>query len=197
MIDLPTDIGPQSATPRLLDFGGFLEPGLGGTVQRINRMGSRFAVSVTLPPLRNDTRGRIWVSRLIRGKSEGVRWEYPLLDFDPGPVGSFVVNGAGQAGRTLDIDGGTPNYAFKEGQPFSIEVAGQHYLHFIDSQVIADGTGAAEITFSPMLRVSPTDGAALHFAKPMIEGFIMGDEFSWQLSLDRLVGISFDIVERR
>lgn len=197
MIDLPDDIGPTSATPRLLDFGGFLEPGLGGEVQRINRMGSRFAVAFTLPPLTNQKQGRIWVSRLIRGMTEGVRWTYPLLDFNPGAPGKFVVDGAGQAGRTLTIKDGTPNYAFREGQPFSIEVAGQNYLHFIDATSIADETGRATITFSPMLRVQPEHLNWMHFARPMIEGYVMGDQLSWELALNRTVGLSFDISERR
>lgn len=197
MIDLPNDAGATNAVPRLADFGGFLEPGLGGEVQRINRMGSRFAVAFTMRPLTSQSQGRIWVSRLIRGVSEGVRWAYPLLDFKPGVPGQFVVNGGGQAGRTLQLRGGTPNYAFREGQPFSIEVNGQHFLHFIDTTSIANGTGSASITFSPMLRVQPPDGSKIHLARPMIEGYVMGDQLSWQLSLNRTIGLSFVIHERR
>ncbi|AHE55540.1 hypothetical protein [Sphingomonas sanxanigenens] len=197
MIDLPTDIGGVQATPRLLDFGGFLEPSLGGEVQRLNRLGSRFALSVTLPPLESDREGRIWVSRLLRGKTEGARWEYPLLDFDPGNPGSFVVNGAGQAGKQLAVRGGTSRYAFKEGQPLSIFIGGRHYLHFVDSQVIATASGTATIMITPMLRVPPADGDALHVARPMIEGLLMGDETQWQISADRLLAIAFEIHERR
>lgn len=197
MIDLPSLPGPNGATPRLLDFGGFLEPGLGGEVQRLNRPGNRFAVQMTLPPLVNQTDGRIWVSRLIRGRAEGARIEYPLLDFHPGAPGAFVVDGAGQAGRLLDLRGGTPRYAFREGQPFSLEIEGRHYLYFIDLQELAGADGSATIQFSPMLRKQPPDGAVLHIARPMIEGFVMGDDLSWQMSLDRTIGLSFEIHERR
>ena len=198
MIDLPTDVGPNSATPRLLDFGGFLQPGLGGEVQRLNRMGSRFAVAFTLPPLTNQKQGRIWVSRLIRGMTEGVRWTYPLLDFYPGAPGNFVVDGADQSGRTLQLRGGTPQYAFREGQPFNVvDANGQSYLHFIDELSAADATGAAEIAFSPMLRAPIPDGAALKISKPMIEGYVMGDQLSWQMAIDRTIGLSFEIQERR
>jgi len=198
MIDLPDDIAARGATPRLMDFGGFLEPGLGGEVQRINRMGSRFSVAFEMPPLTNAKQGRIWVSRLIRAKSEGARWAYPLLDFNPGVPGAFVVNGAGQAGRTLQLRGGTPNYAFREGQPFSVvDGSGQHYLHFIDAQAIADAGGNVTITFSPMLRIQPANGAALKITQPMIEGYVMGDQLSWEIALDRTIGLSFEIAERR
>ncbi len=46
-----------------------------------------------------------------------------------------------------------------------------------------------------MLRRPHLDNDICHFAKPMIEGFVMGEELSWQLSIDRLFGIQFDIAE--
>jgi hypothetical protein len=195
VIDLPTWPGPRSAVASVQDFGGTLRPSVGGPAQRLNRLGSRYTIAVTMPPLTNAKDGRLWVNRLVRGLQEGVRMQYPLLDFDPGTPGSFVVDGASQAGTALDIRDGTPFYAFKEGQPFSIEVAGQHYFDFIADATEADVNGDATITLSQMLRVSPANGDAVHFAKPMIEGFIEGDEVSWQIALERLIGIEFSIAE--
>ncbi|MEV4934610.1 hypothetical protein [Sphingobium sp. LSP13-1-1.1] len=197
MIDLPEWPGPNGATPRVLDFGGFLEPSGGAEVQRLNRMGSRYAITISLPPLTNKKHGRIWVNRLLKGQQEGARIEYPLLDFYPGVPGNFVVDGAGQAGKILNIRGGTPQYAFYEGQPFSLEIDGQHYLDFIAEGAVADASGDAAITLTQMLRAEPGDGDALHFAKPMIEGFIRGDQLSWELALDRTVGLSFELHESR
>ncbi len=122
---------------------------------------------------------------------------YPLIGFNPGSPGAFTVNGAGQSGTSLAIKGGTPRYAFKEGQPFSMIVNGQSYFDFIAAPTIADASGNATITLTQMLRVSPTNGAALNFAKPIFEGFVMGDALSWELSLERHVGLSFDIAEAR
>lgn len=196
MIDLPDWAVPDGAEPWLQDFGGFLTPGLGGAMQRIDRMGNRFGISASFPPMFSKDRGRILVSRLIRGKTEGVRMEYPLLSFKPGAPGSPVVDGAGQSGRTLAVRGATPHYAFREGQPFSLEEDGQHYLHFVDAGVIADASGDAELAISPMLRIEPSDGATCHFARPMIEGYILGEEWRWQMSLSHHLGIAFGLVER-
>lgn len=196
MINLPDYPGPSAAEAVLIDFGGFLQPGLGGRVQRIDRPGNRFKLVVTMPPLRSAEDGRIWVSRLIRGKSEGVRIDYPLLDFNPGTPGAVVIDGAGQAGRTLLVRGATPNYAFREGQPFSIEQDDQHYLYFVDGPALADASGDASLSISPMLRAETIDGAVCHFGKPMIEGYIMGDEWRWQMSLEHHIGIQFEIAER-
>lgn len=195
MIDLPDSPSSRSAMPSVQDFGGTLKPSTGGQAQRINRLGTRYKIAVTLPPLANQRDGRVWVNRLVRGMQEGARMPYPLLDFDPGTPGAFVVDGAGQAGTSLALRGGTPFYAFKEGQPFSIEVDGQHYLDFIAAGAIADAAGDATITLSQMLRVSSADGDPVHLAKPMIEGFIEGDEVSWNIAVERLVGIEFTIAE--
>jgi hypothetical protein len=197
VIELPVWAVPNGAQPIYQDFGGFLVPGLGGEVQRIDRMGNRFGISVTFPPVVGKQRGRILVSRLIRGKTEGVRLEYPLLDFAPGQPGTVVVDGAGQSGRTLLVRGAEAGYAFREGQPFSIENAdGRHYLHFVDEETIADGSGDAELPISPMLRYEFADGDTCHFAKPMIEGFIMGEEWRWQMSVERFMYVECEIMER-
>jgi hypothetical protein len=197
MIDLPDYPSPVGATPGLIDFGAFLTPALGGPVQRVERMGNRFKLSVSMPPMNSPTLGRQWVAKLIQGKQEGARMEWPLNGFDPGSPGDIKVAGAGQSGRTLNVDGATPNYPFREGQFFSIEQAGQHFLYMVTTEVLASNTvaGTATLQLEPMLRVSPPDNAVCHFGRPMIEGFILGDSFAWELALAHFVGISFDLVE--
>lgn len=195
MITLPTDPAPVGASPSLIDFGGFLEPGLGGEVQRLDRMGNRFAISVSMPPMQIET-GRVFISRLIRGKTEGVRMEYPLCDFNPGAPGTPRVNGAGQAGRLLVCDGFMPGYQVKEGQPFTVVTDGRYYLYFSDAAVTANGSGQLTLQFSPMLRAGPADNDLLLFTQPLIEGFIHGEEWRWSMDLNRMVGIEFDVRER-
>ncbi|MGC4252429.1 MAG: hypothetical protein QM605_13465 [Sphingobium sp.] len=202
MIDLPAWPGPQSAVPRVLDFGGFLEPSSGAEVQRFNRLGNRYAIAVTMPPLRNRRDGRIWVNRLIKGQKEGARMEWPLQDFDPGTPNlangtTIQVDGAGQSGQLLAIRNVAPRYAFLEGQPLSLEIDGQMFFDFVGETAIAGDDGKVTITLTQLLRKEPPDGAVLHVAKPMVEGFIMGDQVAWELALERTVGLSFEIHETR
>ena len=196
MIVLPTDIGPVDASPSLIDFGGFLEPALGGEVQRIDRLGNRFAIKVKMPPLESVGAGRIWVSRLISGKTEGVRMEYPLLSFDPGAPGAPVVNGNGQAGRSLNVRGFSASYVAKEGQFFTHVRAGRCYLYKVDADTTATAGGQALLPITPMLRVEPVDGDQLLFAQPVIEGFVHGDEWSWNMRVDHMLGLEFEVRER-
>lgn len=197
MIVLPSEPYANGATARVIDAGGYLQPPGGGEVQRINRLGNRYAVSFAMPPLENDRDGRIWVNRLLRGMQEGARMDYPLLDFDPGAPGRFVVDGGGQAGTSLKLRGGTPHYAFREGQPFNVVIGGDSYLDFIAEQAIADASGGVTITLTQMLRKMPADGGALNLARPVIEGFLIGDAMSWEISLARHIGLSFEIHEAR
>ena len=196
MITLPTSPAPVAAAPYIVDFGGFLTPGLGGEVQRLDRMGNRFGIAVTMPPLESEEDGRILVGRLIRGKTEGVLTQFPLLSFDPGSPGAPLVNGTGQSGKSLICDGFTAGYTIKEGQWFSLIHGGRRYLHNVDAQVAANGSGQATLTISPMLRIEPANNAVLEFAQPMIEGFIHGEEWRWQMSLEHLIGIEFEVRER-
>jgi hypothetical protein len=195
MITLPDNPSPASAAPALVDFGAFLTPSLGGPVQRVERMGNRFAISVAMPPMLNPIVGRQWIAKLIRGKQEGVRMPWPLQGFDPGNPGPILVNAAAQAGRSLVVKGATPNYIFREGQFFSVEINGQHYMYMVTAETFASAAGAATLPIEPMIRKSPPANAVCNFGKPMIEGFIVGDRFAWEMQLAHFIGLSFDIAE--
>jgi hypothetical protein len=148
-----------------------------------------------MPPLGSEKDGRIFVQRLKRGKTEGVRMEYPLLSFQPGPCGQPVVDGADQGGKLLNLRNLTPHYAIREGQPFALVQPEGRYIYSVDLPVMADAAGKASVQITPMLRAPTIDGGVAEFAKPMIEGFIKGDEIGWEMSLAHDIALSFDIEE--
>lgn len=195
MIELPASPAPNGVTPRLIDYGAVLRSPTGGASLRLDRAGSRFAAEVSFPPMKADT-ARVFVSRLLDAKSEGLRIEFPLLDVPQGSPGAPVVDGAGQAGKTLNVRGLTPGYVAKEGYWLSIEDAdGQHYLHNVRATVRAAADGTASLAITPALRVPFADGATVHLAKPMIEGLVDGNEFSWQIPVNRLIALAVTIEE--
>lgn len=194
MIILPDSPSPAAASPIYIDFGGIQ----GVSVeQRVNRLGNRFGISVTMPPMRREKNGRIWESRLVQAQTEGARMEWPLMGFDAGVPGTVVVDGAGQAGTTLNVRGATPNYAFREGQYFSIETGGVHHMHQVAAETLADASGEAALPLTAMIRQQHADGDACHIARPMIEGFLRGDRRQWEYALGNFVGMSFEIHERK
>lgn len=196
MIEFPNNLAPNSATPMLVDYGGILRSAIGGATQKIDRLGSRFRVALTYPPM-SEVDGRVFVSRLIRAKREGLRVEYPLLSVKQGSPGAPKVNGSGQVGFSLVIKEFTPGYAGKEGYWFSIVRDGKHYLHNVTADFTANGSGAATISIFPALRVPFLNNDVIHFEKPMIEGIVDGDEIGWQLSLAHLIEFSVSIEESR
>lgn len=191
---LPAKPAPRSATPRLLDFGSDLTPPMGGAMQRLNRLGNRFAIDVTLPPMKEPL-ARPYLAALLKGKAEGVLLRFPQPGFDPGNPGAPVVDGAGQTGSLLRVRGASAGYVFKAGQFFSILHGGRRYLHQVNADVAADGTGKATLPITPMLRISPANGATCEFAQPMIEGFLQGNELPWTLDLAAIYGLSFTLTE--
>ena len=195
MITLPDAVVPNGIDIALMDFGGIQRPPLGGPLQRVNRLGNRYRASVSLPPIPNAELGRVVVSRLIRAKSEGIRLELPLASVDQGSPGSPLINGAGQAGSALTVDGLRPGYGYSEGFWLNVVTGGRFYLYNVAGSGKANGSGQAVIPIAPALRKSPSDNDVIHLQKPMIEGFVIGDEVGWSISLAHHIGISFEIEE--
>lgn len=196
-IALPLSPEPSDATPSYLDYGGTLRPIFGGAIQKLTRLGDRFAVEVTLPPLEYADLGMLWIARLIRAQREGAIMPWPQPGFSTGTPGNAVANGAGQAGSLLSMRGLAAGYTVKEGQYFSIIHGGRRYLHQSADTIAANGAGQIRLPIAPMLRINPQDGAVVEIAKPMIEGILDGDTRSWKLDVALDVGLTFMITEMK
>lgn len=198
MILLPASPLPNSATPRPLDFGGWQEPIAGGVESRLDRPGNRFALDLTTPNLRPEPDGRIWASRLVLGLGLIVRTAFLQPGFDIGAPGTPVVNGAGQAGTTINLRGFAAGYTVREGQFFHlVDPAGRRYLHAAAADVTANGSGVAAVPISMPLRAQFADGAVAGFAAPTIEGKLSGNDKGWTQIVAKTRGLSFTISEVR
>ena len=108
------------------------------------------------------------------------------------------MDGAGQAGKSLDIRGLTAGYAFKEGFWLTITGAdGTSYLHSVSEPAVATAGGLATVEIEPMLREAFADGAVIELGAPFIEGFIDGDGWSWTVPVNRLIAVAFSVEEYR
>jgi len=161
-----------------------LTPILGGPVQTLLRLGSRFSLEFQLPKMRSEPDGRTWASALVQAKLAGAIVPFLQDGFVPGSPGSPVVNGAGQSGTSLAIRGAQPNYRFRDGQFWSLVHGGRRYLHMTVGSPAVASDGTATITFVPMLRVSPSDGAAIEVAIPKIQGSLIGEEIGWDVQTE-------------
>lgn len=191
MIELPAFATRGFAVPSLIDTG-FTQRGI-STSTRISRKGSRYRVSCSYGPFSPDE-GRVMVQRLISAKQEGLRIAFPLLHAQP-LTGTPLLKGAVTTGTSITIDGMTTGQVVSEGFFLSLVKDGQHYLHSVKTGGTVNGSGEVTITLGEMLRTDVPNNAVVHFAQPMVEGLVEGDEWGWQLSVDRVLPIEFSIEE--
>lgn len=197
MISLPSGVYPAEFEMALVDLGGVQRSGLGGAGLRVNRLGNHYRALVTLPPLETAL-GKQVISRLTQAKSAGLRLAIPDCSGKQGSPGtSILVNGAGQAGQSIGLDGFPPGYVGQEGYWLSINDGTQNYVHQVSAAFTANGSGQATVFLTVALRKVFADNAAVSFAAPTMDGFVIGDEQTWSISLARHYGISFAIEEAR
>lgn len=198
MITLPERPSPSSATPALLDFTVTLRPATGGPVQRVMRAGSRYRMEFTFPPM-TASDAQVFISRLIEAKRRGeIVMPVPIVGRYQSAPGSPVVDGAGQAGTTLNVRGLVPGYLFEEGYWITIiDDDDQRYLYNVRESAPVAPDGTVTLRIEPPLRYPYLDGATINAAKPEIQGFIDGGEWSWSVEAAGITGISFVVEEAR
>jgi hypothetical protein len=191
MIELPASPVPNGMEPQLLGQG-FIQRGAASL--HVDRPGSRYAVTFGYPPMEPDI-ARRFIARLLRAKRQGLRVKLPLLV--PQPVsGTPIVDGVGQAGSRLRIRGLSGGFVIREGTWFSVrDAAGNSYLHNVTADVSANGSGVANVEIEPPLRAPLANSAPVEMRAPVIEGFIDGDELSWQVPVSRRLALGFTVEE--
>ena len=201
VVTLPTNPQYNAASPFLISNAADLTSPLGGSTQRILRLGSRFGVEVTYPAMKYDD-GRQFVARMLAAETNPVAVQFPQRGFTVGLPGAIVVDGAGQTGGVLNIKDANPGYPFKSGQFFDFITAvngvNRRFVHCIVADVVADGSGKAALGIAPILRVSPADGDATEFG-PILEGFVslQSKRIPWTMEMVRRVGVKFTVIEDR
>lgn len=161
---------PRTVEWTAVDFGGVQRGAVGGAAQRVNRLGNRWSVTVTLPPMAVRDAAE-WSADLTAGLRAGVLWRI-RQKLVTGAPGNVLVAGAGQGGTSLIVDGMTVGHAWKKGQMLSILTGGRRYVHQL-SAAGATSSGSATLPVEPPLRVSPADNAVVEMAKPWIEGLLV------------------------
>lgn len=195
MIDL-THIRQTLAEPELVDFGASLRPFLGGPSQRLDRLGTRHAISVQMPPMYVESEGRKWIVRLIRAKQEDGFIRFPQVGFSVGGCGNSITVASGaEGGRLLAITGATPHYAVREGQALTVTSNGRKFFYLASAQTVLGSTGNGSIELDVPLREEATVGDAVNLARPEIAGRIMEDGWKWSIDTAGTVGLSFRIEE--
>ncbi len=198
---MPTLSMPAAPGFRASRFGliantqSFRSP-LDNTVQTLELTGARWRVNYELPPM-TRAQAAAWTAFLTELLASAGRF----FGFDPdarsprgSALGSPLVNGAGQTGKSLIVDGWSEleTGLLLPGDYFA--VAGE--LKMVTASVDSDSAGEATVAFTPSLRASPADGAALTLTNAEATMMLVDDEQAfWDADVTSLYGISFAGVE--
>jgi hypothetical protein len=193
-VSLSDNIKIRTAAIRLLDFGGYNKPILGGAIQRINRAGSRYVLEVELPPLPQEPNARIFTAKWERALTEGASFLIPQPGFIVPPSGTPLVNGAVSGGTSLPIKGLAPSVPLKEGQWLNVIHNSKRYAYRIAADAVANGSGVATVTLTTMLREQLSNNDVIELAAPRIEGWVESPD--WGIRIEPFVDVSrFTITE--
>lgn len=188
---LPADPAPANMGIALITAKNVLAPAFGDGEQELLRKGGRYALTFQMPPMRYVT-SMEWDDLMAEGDTVVMKVHQP--GFDTGAPGTPRVNGAGQSGSALVIDGLTNGYVIRRGQFLSVVTQGRRFLYRAKANVTVAG-GTATVPLRTMLRFPPADNDVVEIAQPMIEGFVR-DLGEWSVGVDRLVGLQFTVRER-
>lgn len=184
----------RGAVVRVLDFGGLLTPSLGGATQRVNRLGTRYAIDIELPPLPEEPDGRVLTAMLEQALTQGASFPLPKTGLRTQPAGSPVISATTTGGSTIPISGLTPNYQFVAGQFLSIIHGGRRYLHRASAATVASDTGTiAALPIVPLLRCALAINDVVEAESPTIEGWV--DIPSWSVLSSPHTSVRFSITE--
>lgn len=164
-----TDIAAQLRWDFVTNTQTFSSP-LAASEQQAELPGARFVATLTYTNLKAATQ-RPLMSLLAKLRGAAGRCYLPIAPAFPRQGlggGTPLVNGFGQTGRTLVIDGATPNVTgwLKDGDYFHVDAGGLRELHILTVDVDTNGSGQATLTFEPPLRNSPADNAAVEIDNP-------------------------------
>lgn len=110
--------------------------------------------------------------------------------------GTPLVNGAGQTGNNLNIDGAPVsalNY-LEKGDYFGLGATTAQRMYMITQKTATNASGAATLQFWPKLRSSPADNDPIYLFKPMTK-FRLDDAVPETADITGIYSASFNATE--
>lgn len=198
-LSLPALPGVRDCQFRLVSNAQRFVSPLTGVGQSVARKGDFWAADLSLPPL-TKTQAREWAGLLGRLISlrEAVFVGPPILQADLAGLSIALVDGAGQTGSSLRVDGLANGTEIPAGAFFSVETPTFRALHMVHfTTVKSPSFSYVVLPIVPPLRASPADNAALNFTDPTCEMGLEGASADL-LSLNNAetYGLTLSLAER-
>ena len=161
--------GPQGGGARVIANTAVNRSPLTGSVQVLQRPGTRLIMSVTFNRRANPDRAILqgFLAGLY-GQEHTVLYDDPKHTIQRGVLsGTPLVNGASQTGEALIIDGvGSVSDWIMAGDHLSFDNGTYRELKIVTADVTSSA-GNATIPISPEIHISPANNAAIDISMPV------------------------------
>lgn len=191
MIDL-TGLSFAEMQPSLLEFGGIQRPTMGGASQQLNRLGTRFAFALALPPLPSST---AWTATIALAKQQGALIRLPEPAYNGQPTAPASVAAAVAGGVSVQVAGLAPGFQMPS-KWVSFVHGGRRYAHLVVSATPAASDGTSAFTVTPMLRTNLAAGDLVELFGVKAQGLLV-DKLSWALPKSRLISFTLSLEEQK
>ena len=216
-------IGPEAISFRLVTADALSVSPFTYKQQVVRLGGSRWEVSVTIPPVNKDV-AEVWISFLLslkgrtgtfllgdpmgqnqQGVFGGSLYGYPslIMDFGTGyyrytdAAFSASIDGSGQTGETINIKG-LPidtNNVFRPGDYIQIGAGAGSTMHKVLTTTNSALDGKATIEIAPALRTVSVDNTVVQTSNAKGLFRLKDNTVEWSIDKASRYGISFDAVE--
>lgn len=198
-LNLPSHTGIKSIELRAINAVIFEMSPFTFVGQAQASAGQMWQADVTLPPMKRDD-AAVWVAWLVslRGRFGTFLMGDPNGATPRGSIGGTpLVNGAGQTGETLLIDGCTANVTnwLKAGDYVQLGSGATATLHKVLANASSNGSGQVTLSLWPHIRSAPADNAAVTVTNAVGRFRLSSNETSWSIDEASIYGISFGAME--
>jgi hypothetical protein len=201
-LSLPTASGIASVSLRAVNAVAISESPFTFKQQIVAHSGQRWEAEVTMPPMKRADAEQ-WISFLV--SLRGVKGTFLLGDPSASSArgsasatpGSPLVNGSGQTGDSLTIDG-CPTSAtgyLKTGDYIQLGGGSSATIHKVLSDVNTNSLGQATIDIWPDVRNAPSDNAIVVVGDAKGLFRLSSNSTEWSIDQASIYGITFAALE--
>lgn len=166
-----------------------------GSIQTLENPGARWRAVMQWPNLQeaDATLLQAWLAKLRGRANRALIHNFARPNVRGTMTGTPLVNGAGQTGSSLVIDGGGATKTLLAGDFFG--VGGK--LKMVVADMTTDGSGNGTITFEPPIPLgqAPADNASITLVKPTCRMIMESDASEWLTRAPILTDIPLAFVE--
>ena len=178
----PTGNNPAEARYTLRSMGRITQSPFTGAVETASRSSDHWVLTLNWGIIGGDKRADV-LGNLARLHGPEHRIEFPIFNYTRRGAGGGTpaVNGAGQTGYSLDIDGGPTSQTnwLRFGDYISFQTAGRpKQLCMVTGDVDTDVSGTASIPINPPVRYAPADAVSVEIDDP-VGTFILRNVLDW------------------